>query len=172
MESILVTGGAGLIGCNFARLALERTRARIVVLDNLTYAGNLLNLADVARDPRYAFVRADIADRDAVCRAYREHRPTWVVNFAAESHVDRSIDGPRAFLDTNVNGAFELLEAARGYLAEGGEDLRREFRFLHVSTDEVYGSLGATGMFSETTPYAPNSPYAASKAAADHFVRA
>jgi dTDP-glucose 4,6-dehydratase len=172
MESIIVTGGAGFIGCNFARLALERTRARIVVLDNLTYAGNLLNLADVARDPRYVFVRADIADREAVCRAYREHRPTWVVNFAAESHVDRSIDGPRAFLDTNVNGAFELLEAARGYLAEGGEELRREFRFLHVSTDEVYGSLGATGMFSETTPYAPNSPYAASKAAADHFVRA
>jgi dTDP-glucose 4,6-dehydratase len=172
MNSMIVTGGAGFIGCNFARLALERTDFRIVVVDKLTYAGNLLNLEDVARSPRYTFIQADIADQAAVAEIYRVHRPTWVVNFAAETHVDRSIDGPRAFLETNVQGAFELLEAARRHLGEGDAELRKRFRFLHVSTDEVYGSLGATGAFSETTPYAPNSPYSASKASADHFVRA
>jgi dTDP-glucose 4,6-dehydratase len=141
----------------------------VVVLDKLTYAGNRRSLADVSADPRYGFVQADIADREAVRAAFREHRPRVVVNFAAETHVDRSIDDPASFVRTNVAGAFELLEAARLFLREHPSDT---FRFLHVSTDEVYGTLGTTGAFSEETPYAPNSPYAASKAAADHLVRA
>ena len=169
MDTIVVTGGAGFIGSNFVRHALGRTEARVVVLDKLTYAGNLESLADVSSHPRYAFVQADIADREAVRAAFREHRPSSVVNFAAETHVDRSIDDPASFVRTNVGGAFELLEAARLFLRERPSDA---FRFLHVSTDEVYGTLGATGAFSETTPYAPNSPYAASKAGADHLVRA
>ena len=171
METIVVTGGAGFIGSNFVRHALARTEARVVVLDKLTYAGNLESLADVAPHPRYAFVEADIADREAVRAAFREHRPAAVVNFAAETHVDRSIDDPFSFVRTNVTGAFELLEAARLFLREE-PGAAAGFRFLHVSTDEVYGTLGATGAFSETTPYAPNSPYAASKAGADHLVRA
>ncbi len=171
METIVVTGGAGFIGSNFVRLVMRDTAARVVVLDKLTYAGNLQSLADVSSDARFLFVHGDIADRALVAQVYREQRPTWVVNFAAESHVDRSIDGPRAFVETNVVGTFELLEAARGYVAELDPAARARFRFLHVSTDEVYGSLGPSGKFTETTPYAPNSPYAASKAAADHFVR-
>jgi dTDP-glucose 4,6-dehydratase len=172
MDTIVVTGGAGFIGSNFVRLLMRQTAARVVVLDNLTYAGNLLSLADVSGDARFVFVRGDIADRTLVAQVYREHRPMWVVNFAAESHVDRSIDGPRAFVETNISGTFELLDAARVYLAALDPAGRGRFRFLHVSTDEVYGSLGASGRFTETTPYAPNSPYAASKAAADHLVRA
>jgi dTDP-glucose 4,6-dehydratase len=171
VETIVVTGGAGFIGTNFVRHALARTEARVVVLDALTYAGNLESLADVANDPRYAFVQGDIADREAVRALYREHRPAAVVNFAAETHVDRSIDDPASFVRTNVAGAFELLEGARLFLRESPE-AAAGFRFLHVSTDEVYGTLGATGAFSETTAYAPNSPYAASKAGADHLVRA
>ncbi|HZR85125.1 MAG TPA: dTDP-glucose 4,6-dehydratase [Candidatus Binatia bacterium] len=170
MGTWLVTGGAGFIGCNFVRLALAERNARIVVLDKLTYAGHLASLRDVERHPRFAFVRGDIADRATVDAVIREHRPAAILNFAAESHVDRSIDGPRAFVATNTVGAFELLEAARRWVAESGG--RDSFRFLHVSTDEVYGTLGPTGSFSEDTPYAPNSPYAASKAAADHLVRA
>jgi dTDP-glucose 4,6-dehydratase len=165
METLLVTGGAGFIGCNFVRLALAETRARIVILDKLTYAGSLENLADVLGDPRLTFVQGDIADRVEVRRVFSEHKPDAVVNFAAESHVDRSIEDASAFIETNIVGAFELLEAAR-------RNVKDAFRFLHVSTDEVYGSLGPTGAFSETTPYAPNSPYAASKASADHLVRA
>jgi len=172
MDTIVVTGGAGFIGSNFVRVLMRRKAARVVVLDKLTYAGNLESLADMRSDPRFVFVHGDIADHDLVEQVYREHRPTWVVNFAAESHVDRSIDGPRAFLETNVVGTFELLEAARGYVAGLEPAARERFRFLHVSTDEVYGSLGPSGKFTETTPYAPNSPYAASKAGADHFVRA
>ena len=172
METMIVTGGAGFIGSNFVRLALARTDQRVVVFDKLTYAGNLASLEDVARDQRFVFVKGDITDRAAVQALYAAHRPTWVVNFAAESHVDRSIDRPRDFVDTNVVGTFELLDAARSYCAELDAAARARFRFLHVSTDEVYGTLGPTGLFSETTPYAPNSPYAASKAAADHFVRA
>jgi dTDP-glucose 4,6-dehydratase len=167
--TILVTGGAGFIGSNFVRHALARSGDRVVVLDKLTYAGHLESLAEVASHPRYAFVEADIADREAVRAAFRGHRPSAVVNFAAETHVDRSIDDPAAFVRTNVTGAFELLEAARLFLRETPDPA---FRFLHVSTDEVYGTLGAAGTFSETTPYAPNSPYAASKAGADHLVRA
>lgn len=172
MGTMLVTGGAGFIGANFVRCALAATEDRIVVLDKLTYAGNLESLADVARHARYAFVECDIADRTAVRKVFQEHRPSAVVNFAAESHVDRSIDDPAAFIQTNVVGTFELLEASRRYVSGLAAGARAAFRFLHVSTDEVYGSLGPTGLFSETTPYAPNSPYAASKAAADHLVRA
>jgi dTDP-glucose 4,6-dehydratase len=172
METIVVTGGAGFIGSNFVRVALAQTDARVVVVDKLTYAGNLKSLEDVARDPRFAFVKMDIADRGPVEAIYGDYQPTWVVNFAAESHVDRSIDGPQVFVHTNVVGTFELLNAARLYVAGLDAERARRFRFLHVSTDEVYGSLGNSDLFSETTAYAPNSPYAASKAAADHFVRA
>jgi len=173
-DVILVTGGAGFIGSNFVRIALARTSARVVVVDKLTYAGNLRSLDDVARDPRFAFVRADIADGPAMRELFRVHVPTWVVNFAAESHVDRSIDGPADFVRTNVVGTFELLEAARAQLdaERPGGAARSAFRFLHVSTDEVYGSLGAEGAFRETTPYDPSSPYSASKAGADHLVQA
>jgi dTDP-glucose 4,6-dehydratase len=172
MGTLLVTGGAGFIGCNFVRLLLTRTDERVVVADALTYAGSLASLEEVAAHPRYAFVKVDIADRDRIRWAFQEHRPAAVVNFAAESHVDRSIDDPLAFVHTNMLGTFELLEAARHYVRECSEDERRRFRFLHVSTDEVYGSLGAKGAFREDTPYAPNSPYAATKAGADHLVRA
>jgi len=168
----LVTGGAGFIGSNFVRAALESSDARIVVVDKLTYAGNLQSLAEVSDNPRYGFVQADIADREAVRGIFREHQPTVVVNFAAESHVDRSIDGPSAFVETNIVGTFELLEASRQLLSQADRSARDAFRFLHVSTDEVYGSLGPTGAFEETTPYEPNSVYSASKASADHLVRA
>ncbi len=168
----IVTGGAGFIGCNFVRLALETTDAKVVVIDKLTYAGHTSNLEDVAKHPRYAFEQVDIADGAAVAEVIRVHRPTAILNFAAETHVDRSIDGPAAFIQTNIVGTFELLEASRKYLTGLEEELRERFRFLHVSTDEVYGSLGATGAFVETTPYEPNSPYSASKASADHLVHA
>ena len=173
---LLVTGGAGFIGSNFVHLALARGADRVVNLDKLTYAGNRDNLAEQAGDTRHHLVEGDIADRPLVTALLREHRPTVIVNFAAESHVDRSIDGPGAFVQTNIVGTFELLEAARAHVAwlraEGASDEAAAFRFLHVSTDEVFGSLGPEGAFRETTPYAPNSPYAASKAAADHLVRA
>ncbi len=168
----IVTGGAGFIGSNFVRLALARSDAHVVVADKLTYAGHLESLADVASDPRYALSRIDIADRAAVDELIRVKRPTAILNFAAETHVDRSIDGPAAFVETNIVGAFTLLDATRAYLETADAALRERFRFLHVSTDEVYGSLGETGAFTETTPYEPNSPYSASKASADHLVRA
>jgi dTDP-glucose 4,6-dehydratase len=171
MPTWMVTGGAGFIGANLVRRILAATDARVVVLDALTYAGSLESLEDVRPDPRLAFERADIADAAAVAEAFRRHRPDAVLNLAAETHVDRSIDGPRPFLHSNVVGTFELLEASRRLIeAEPGRS--GTFRFLHVSTDEVYGSLGPTGAFRETSPYAPNSPYAATKAAADHLVRA
>jgi dTDP-glucose 4,6-dehydratase len=172
LRTIIVTGGAGFIGSNYVRLALAESDDRVIVADKLTYAGNLLSLKDALSHPRFAFVQADIADRSAVRALFREHRPRAVLNFAAETHVDRSIDDPQAFIRTNVNGAFELLEACRHYLSEAGGPAGSGFRFLHVSTDEVYGTLGPTGAFREDTPYAPNSPYAASKAGADHLVRA
>jgi dTDP-glucose 4,6-dehydratase len=172
MDTILVTGGAGFIGCNFVRLVLAETEARVLVLDKLTYAGSLESLDGVLGDPRLCFVRGDIADRATVQRVFLEHRPSAVVNFAAESHVDRSIDDASDFVRTNVVGAFELLDGARLHLAAAPAAERERFRFLHVSTDEVYGSLGPTGAFSESTAYAPNSPYAASKAGADHLARA
>ena len=170
--AMIVTGGAGFIGSNFVRLALARGQMPLVVVDKLTYAGSLENLAGVREDPRLIFVQADIGDRAAMDAVFRTHRPAALVNFAAETHVDRSIDGPRAFIDTNLVGTFELLEAARAYWTPLAAPARQSFRFLHVSTDEVYGTLGATGAFSEDMAYAPNSPYAASKAGADHLVRA
>lgn len=172
-DTILITGGAGFIGSNFILQRIEHDSANIVNLDKLTYAGNLRNLESVADNPRYELVRGDIGDRPLVRGLLEKCRPRSIVHFAAESHVDRSIRGPDDFLRTNVDGTFALLEEARAYWAGLPAADRAEFRFLHVSTDEVYGSLGpADPAFSETTPYAPNSPYAASKAASDHFVRA
>ena len=170
MSTLLITGGAGFIGSNLVHCALAETSHRLVVVDALTYAGSLLNLEQALKDPRVTFVRADIADASAMARVFAETRPDAVVNLAAETHVDRSIDRPQSFIDTNIVGTFTLLETARKHVAPLGPD-RQRFRFLHVSTDEVYGTLGPTGVFSEETPYAPNSPYAASKAAADHLVR-
>lgn len=172
MTTYLVTGGAGFIGGEFVRQILGEGAGRVVNLDKLTYAGNLDSLGAFLDYPEHVFVQGDIADSKLVGRLLEQHRPAAVVNFAAESHVDRSIDGPRAFVETNCLGTFELLVAARGYWESLTGSERDQFRFLHVSTDEVYGSLGATGKFQETTPYAPNSPYSASKAASDHFVRA
>jgi dTDP-glucose 4,6-dehydratase len=174
MRTLLITGGAGFIGSNLVRCALTHAPAadRIVVVDKLTYAGSLLNLEEPLRDGRVRFVRADISDRAAMADTFRDVRPDAVLNLAAETHVDRSIDGPQPFIDTNIVGTFVLLETSRQFVAELGAEARRGFRFLHVSTDEVYGTLGSTGLFSEDTPYAPNSPYAASKASADHLVRA
>jgi dTDP-glucose 4,6-dehydratase len=170
---ILVTGGAGFIGCNFVLDWLRLEQAPVVVLDKLTYAGNLENLASARSDSRLHFVHGDICDGPLVQRLLQEHRPGAVVHFAAESHVDRSISGPSEFIRTNVEGTFVLLQEAREYHAGLREAEREAFRFLHVSTDEVYGSLGPDDPpFSETTPYAPNSPYSASKAGSDHLVRA
>lgn len=172
MRTILVTGGAGFIGGCFVRQLVGEGAAKIVNLDKLTYAGNLDSLTSLEKNAGHVFVQGDIGDPDLVRKLLEEHRPSAVVNFAAESHVDRSIDGPRDFVATNVVGTFELLLAARGYWEKLPAEQKADFRFLHVSTDEVYGSLGPTGAFTESTPYAPNSPYSASKAASDHFVRA
>jgi len=172
METILVTGGAGFIGSCFVRQCLAERTVRIINLDKLTYAGNLDSLQSVEKEPRYVFVRGDIAERETVDRVIAEYEPAAVVHFAAESHVDRSIDGPAEFVRTNVQGTFQLLDAARRYVAQLPSPRHDEFRFLHVSTDEVYGSLGPTGRFTESTAYDPSSPYSASKAASDHFVRA
>jgi dTDP-glucose 4,6-dehydratase len=170
---ILVTGGAGFIGSNFVHTWLARTQEPILNLDKLTYAGNPDNLAAFDGDPRHVFVQGDICDAALVASLLQQYRPRAILHFAAESHVDRSIHGPRQFIDTNVTGTFTLLEAARHYHATLGAQEAAAFRFLHVSTDEVYGTLGpADPPFSETTAYAPNSPYAASKAASDHLVRA
>lgn len=172
-DSILVTGGAGFIGSNFVLMWIRETASPVINLDKLTYAGNRNNLHSLDHDPRHVFVQGDIADADLVGSLLREHRPKAIVHFAAESHVDRSIVAPDSFIKTNVFGTFALLEAARSYYAELSASEREAFRFLHVSTDEVYGSLAPDDpAFSETTQYAPNSPYAASKAASDHLVRA
>jgi len=166
---ILVTGGAGFIGSAVVRLAVARGH-QVVNLDALTYAACLENLAPVADSPAYAFEHADIRDRAALDRIFRDHKPDAVMHLAAESHVDRSIDAPGAFIDTNITGTYNMLEAARGHWLGQGRPER--FRFHHISTDEVFGSLGPEGQFTEDTPYAPNSPYSASKAASDHLVRA
>jgi dTDP-glucose 4,6-dehydratase len=171
MPTWLVTGGAGFIGGNFVLEAVAGG-ARVVNLDALTYAGNRDTLASLEGHPGHVFVHGDIGDRVLVSRLLAEYRPDAIVNFAAESHVDRSIDGPAAFVQTNVVGTLALLECARDHWKSLEGEARDAFRFLHVSTDEVYGSLGDTGKFTETTPYAPNSPYSASKAASDHLVRA
>jgi dTDP-glucose 4,6-dehydratase len=171
--SILVTGGAGFIGSNFVLDWLAAGGGSVVNLDKLTYAGNPANLASVAVDPAYSFVHGDICDAELVASLLREHRPRAVIHFAAESHVDRSIVGPEAFLRTNIDGTFTLLRAAREYYDSLSGEERERFRFLHVSTDEVYGTLTPEApAFHEDTPYAPNSPYAASKASSDHLVRA
>jgi dTDP-glucose 4,6-dehydratase len=170
---ILVTGGAGFIGSNFLRQWLVSEQAPVISLDKLTYAGNLHNLEDISRDSRYSFVQGDIADRVLVASLLNQCQPRAIVHFAAESHVDRSIHGPDDFIRTNVNGTFSLLEEVRAYCTGIGHEAKAGFRFLHVSTDEVYGSLEQDDPpFSESTPYAPNSPYSASKAASDHLVRA
>jgi len=170
---ILVTGGAGFIGSNFVLEWLAATGEPVVNLDLLTYAGNLRNLESLSGDTHHVFVRGDICDRELVRGLLATHRPRSIVHFAAESHVDRSIHGPGEFIQTNVNGTFALLEEARTHWSGLAGAERDAFRFLHVSTDEVYGTLAPDDpAFSETTPYAPNSPYAASKAASDHLVRA
>lgn len=172
MQKILVTGGAGFIGNNFIRFILKHTDAHVVNFDKLTYAGNLNSLADVESSSRYSFIQGDIVDFDLLNNVFINQKPSLVVHFAAESHVDRSIDGPGEFIRTNIHGTFSLLEATRKYYKDLLEEEKAEFCFLHVSTDEVYGSLGATGYFTEDTAYAPNSPYSASKASSDHLVRA
>ena len=170
---ILVTGGAGFIGANFVLDWLAQTDEPVVNLDKLTYAGNLHNLASLKDDPRHIFVHGDINDRALVGKLLAGHKPRAIIHFAAESHVDRSIHGPEDFIQTNIHGTFHLLEEARAYWQGLQEAEKGAFRFLHVSTDEVYGSLGPNDApFTETTPYAPNSPYSASKAASDHLVRA
>ena len=172
-DAILVTGGAGFIGSNFVLRWLENVGTPVVNLDLLTYAGNAANLASLEDDSRYQLVRADICDPEAVAAVFEAHRPRAVVHFAAESHVDRSIVDPGAFIRTNVQGTYTLLEQARRYWSGLQGSAKDDFRFLHVSTDEVYGTLGPNDPpFSETTPYAPNSPYAASKAGSDHLARA
>jgi dTDP-glucose 4,6-dehydratase len=171
MTTLLVTGGAGFIGANFVLQAVN-DGLTVINLDKLTYAGNLDTLTSLEGNPRHVFVQGDIGDRTLVGQLLAEHQPAAIVNFAAESHVDRSIDGPAEFVQTNVVGTLGLLECARDYWRGLDESAKQAFRFLHVSTDEVYGSLGDQGQFTETTPYAPNSPYSASKAASDHLVRA
>jgi dTDP-glucose 4,6-dehydratase len=173
MKTILVTGGAGFIGGNFVHFLLSLQQPlQVINLDALTYAGNLDTLQPLEKHPNHHFVQGKIQDHDLIFSLFERFRPDAVVNFAAESHVDRSIDGPAEFIDTNIGGTFNLLECAKEHWKSLATEEASSFRFLHVSTDEVYGSLGSEGMFTESTPYAPNSPYSASKAASDHLVRA
>ncbi len=171
-KTLLITGGAGFIGSAVIRHLIAHTGHRVINVDCLTYAGNLDSVASVAGDPRYTFEKVDIRDATGVGRLFVQHRPDAIMHLAAESHVDRSIDGPAAFIQTNIVGTYTLLEAARHYWNRLSGAKKAGFRFHHISTDEVYGSLGATGLFTETTCYQPNSPYSASKAASDHLVRA
>ncbi len=171
MKKILVTGGAGFIGSALIRHLIGETSDQVVNLDKLTYAGNLQSLATVSGNPRYNFERVDICDAEEVARVFRQHQPDAVMHLAAESHVDRSISGPAAFIQTNIVGSYTLLEAVRSYWNSLDGMKKAGFRFHHISTDEVYGSLGENGFFTEETAYQPNSPYSASKAASDHLVR-
>ena len=173
MKKILVTGGAGFIGSAVVRHIIENTQDSVVNVDKLTYAGNLESLESVENNPRYAFEQVDICDAKALARVFEQHQPDAVMHLAAESHVDRSIDGPAAFIETNIVGTYTLLEAARAYWNGLSDEKKAAFRFHHISTDEVYGDLeGTDDLFTETTPYAPSSPYSASKASSDHLVRA
>ena len=172
MKNFFVTGGAGFIGGNFILNLVRTGQAKVINYDKLTYAGNLDTLSSIENDPNYKFEKGDICDREKLTRLFESYKIDYIVHFAAESHVDRSIDSPGEFIQTNVVGTFELLEAIRWYVAQNHSEQKKNFRFLHVSTDEVYGSLGETGLFTEETSYSPNSPYAASKAASDHLVRA
>ena len=172
MRTLLVTGGAGFIGSALIRRIVRESPHTVVNVDKLTYAGNLESLLPVSDDPRYRFEQVDVCDGAALSEVFATHRPDAVLHLAAESHVDRSIDGPAEFIQTNVVGTFTLLQEALRHWKSLDEVAAREFRFLHVSTDEVFGSLGSTGFFTETTPYQPNSPYSASKAASDHLARA
>lgn len=172
MQKILVTGGAGFIGSAVIRHIIENTKASVVNVDKLTYAGNLESLTGVSDSNRYTFEQVDICDAAEVNRVFVEHCPDAVMHLAAESHVDRSIDGPGEFITTNVVGTYNLLEASRVYWGTLSESAQKDFRFHHISTDEVYGDLGAEGLFTETTSYEPSSPYSASKASSDHLVRA
>jgi dTDP-glucose 4,6-dehydratase len=171
-KRIIVTGGAGFIGSAVIRKLIATRDWEVLNLDKLTYAGNLESLATVENNPRYKFVKADICDRDHVRKIFQDYDPSGIIHLAAESHVDRSIDGPREFIETNILGTYNLLEASRAYWNDLSEPDKANFKFHHVSTDEVYGSLGDTGFFTEETPYQPNSPYSASKASSDHLVRA
>jgi dTDP-glucose 4,6-dehydratase len=172
-DAVIVTGGAGFIGSNFVLSWIAKAKSAVINLDALAYAGNRKNLLSLDQDPRHVFVKGDICDSSVVSSLFKAHRPRAIVHFAAESHVDRSISGPGAFVQTNVFGTFSLLQAAKAYWDTLTADEKARFRFLHVSTDEVYGTLGPHDPpFTETTAYAPNSPYAASKASSDHFVRA
>ncbi|PHM74836.1 dTDP-glucose 4,6-dehydratase [Xenorhabdus kozodoii] len=173
MKRILITGGAGFIGSAVVRHIINQTEDSVVVVDSLTYAGNLESLASVADHSRYAFELVDIRQRDALDRVFQQYQPDAVMHLAAESHVDRSIDGPAAFIETNIIGTYTLLEAARAFWQQLDQEKQAQFSFHHISTDEVYGDLhGEEGLFTETTPYAPSSPYSASKASSDHLVRA
>lgn len=173
MDTVLVTGGAGFIGSAVVRHLIESTGFQVVVIDKLTYAGNLQSLSSVAEHEKYTFEKVDICDAKALKRLFEQYQPKWVMHLAAESHVDRSIDGPGEFIQTNIVGTYQLLEAARQYFETLNESMKSEFRFHHISTDEVYGDLeGTTDLFTEQTSYAPSSPYSASKASSDHLVSA
>jgi dTDP-glucose 4,6-dehydratase len=172
VHTLLVTGGAGFIGSNFIHYILEKTGHRVINLDKLTYAGNLDSIESVIHHPRHTFIKGSIQDRALVRQLLEQYQPDGVVHLAAESHVDRSIEGPGEFIQTNIVGTFDLLECVREYWYQQDTVRRADFRFLHISTDEVYGSLGPQGYFNEETRYAPNSPYSASKAASDHLARA
>ena len=172
-KTILVTGGAGFIGSAVVRHIIENTQDCVVNVDKLTYAGNLESLESIENNPRYVFEQVDICDAKELTRVFEQHQPDAVMHLAAESHVDRSIDGPAAFIETNIVGTYTLLEAARAYWNSLNDEKKAAFRFHHISTDEVYGDLeGTDDLFTETTPYAPSSPYSASKASSDHLVRA
>ncbi|WP_042150692.1 MULTISPECIES: dTDP-glucose 4,6-dehydratase [unclassified Pseudoalteromonas] len=173
MDTVFVTGGAGFIGSSVVRYLIDSTNFQIVVIDKLTYAGNLQSLSSVAEHEKYTFEKVDICDAKELNRLFEQYQPKWVMHLAAESHVDRSIDGPGEFIQTNIVGTYQLLEAARQYFETLNESMKSEFKFHHISTDEVYGDLeGTTDLFTETTSYEPSSPYSASKASSDHLVRA
>ena len=172
MKKVLVTGGAGFIGSNLVHFLLEQKDVSVLNIDKLTYAGHRASLTDIEAHPRYRFLQGDICDGPFINKAFSDFKPDLVMHLAAESHVDRSIDGPSAFLNTNIMGTYVMLDAAHGFWKSLTGDARKSFRFLHISTDEVFGSLGAEGKFNEETPYDPRSPYSASKASSDHLVRA